>query len=217
MSIRLLIGLGNPGPEYENTRHNAGFLIIDRIAARLNVTWTRERKFDGWFARAGEIFLLKPKTFMNLSGRSVAAVTGFYKIPPADMLVIYDDIALPEGKLRLKPSGSAGGHNGIKSIIASLGSDAFPRLRFGVGAAADTTLVGHVLGRFDPATADHLHKSLENATEAAIFATLRGLEPAMNQFNTTEPPRPKPPRPLTPPSVPPAPVPPSPNHTTEPT
>lgn len=195
MPLRLLIGLGNPGPEYENTRHNAGFMILDRIASKLGVSWTNERKFHGWFTRADGLFLLKPKTFMNLSGKSVAAVSGFFKIPPADMLVIYDDTALPEGRLRMRPSGSAGGHNGIKSMIASLGSDQFPRLRFGVGAAEEKSLVGHVLGRFDPGRTDELHKSLENAAEAAIFATLRGLEAAMNRFNTVEPPRAKPVRP----------------------
>ena len=199
MPLRLLIGLGNPGPEYENTRHNAGFMILDRVALRLGAVWVKERKFDGWFARADGLYLLKPKTFMNLSGKSVAAVSGFFKIPPADMLVIYDDVALPEGKLRLKPSGSAGGHNGLKSIIASLGSDQFARLRFGVGAAEQKSLVGHVLGRFDPDSAEELHKSLEKAADAAIFASLRGLELAMNQFNTAEPPRPKPARPVPPP------------------
>ena len=198
MPTRLLIGLGNPGPEYENTRHNAGFMILDRVAARLGAGWVKERKFDGWFARAEGIYLLKPKTFMNLSGKSVAAVSGFFKIPPVEMLVLYDDVALPEGKLRIKPSGSAGGHNGLKSMIACLGSDQFPRLRFGVGAADGKSLVGHVLGKFDPASGEELHKSLEKAADAAIFVTLRGLESAMNQFNTAEPPRPKPARPAPP-------------------
>ena len=198
MPTRLLIGLGNPGSEYENTRHNAGFMILDRVAARLGAVWVKERKFDGWFARAEGVFLLKPKTFMNLSGKSVAAVSGFFKIPPVDMLVLCDDVALPQGKLRIKPGGSAGGHNGIRSMIACLGSDQFPRLRFGVGSADQKSLVGHVLGRFDPASEEELHKSLEKAADAAIFATLRGLEPAMNQFNTVEPPRPKPARPLPP-------------------
>lgn len=199
MSLRLLIGLGNPGPEYEHTRHNVGFMILDRVAKRLGAVWAKERKFDGWFARADGLFLLKPKTFMNLSGRSVAAVSGFFKIPPSEMLVLYDDVALPEGRIRIKPSGSAGGHNGIKSMISSLGSDQFPRLRFGVGAADQKSLVGHVLGRFDPAAEEELHKSLEKAADAVIFATLRGLEPAMNQFNTADPPRAKPARPLPPP------------------
>ena len=198
MPIRLLIGLGNPGPEYEKTRHNAGFMILDRVASRLGAPWVKDRKFDGWFARADGLFLLKPKTFMNLSGRSVAAVSGFFKIPPSDMLVLSDDVALPQGRIRIKASGSAGGHNGIKSMIASLGSDQFPRLRFGVGAAEEKSLIGHVLGRFDPATEEELHKSLEKAADAVIFATLRGLESAMNQFNTAEPPRPKPARPLPP-------------------
>lgn len=200
MSLRLLIGLGNPGPEYENTRHNAGFMILDRVASRLGAAWANERKFHGWFARTEGFYLLKPKTFMNLSGKSVAAVSGFFKIPPANMLVIYDDVALPLGKLRMKPTGSAGGHNGIKSMITSLGSDQFPRLRFGVGASEGHSLVGHVLGKFDSTESDELHKSLEKAADAAIFATLRGLESAMNQFNTGEPPRAKPVRPPRPPA-----------------
>ena len=193
MSIRLLIGLGNPGREYENTRHNAGFMILDRIAAREKVTFKSERKFEGHLARAGDLYLLKPQTFMNLSGRCAAAVCGFFKITPEEILVIYDDVALPEGRLRLRPGGSAGGHNGMRSLIASLGTNEFPRLRFGVGESAQKSLVGHVLGKFDPAGREELDKSLEKAADAAIIATLRGLAVAMNEFNTEEPPKPKPP------------------------
>jgi PTH1 family peptidyl-tRNA hydrolase len=191
-AIRLIAGLGNPGREYENTRHNAGFMILDRLAARFKAEWGNERKFEGRFARRGSLFLLKPQTYMNLSGRSVAAVCQFYKIQPAEVLVVYDDVDLPEGKLRLRKSGSAGGHNGMKSIIASLGTDQFPRVRFGVGGPVGKNMVGHVLGAFDPATLEGLDKSLENAVEAVSMCALRGLTAAMNHFNKEEKPKAKP-------------------------
>ena len=200
-TIRLLVGLGNPGREYENTRHNAGFMILNRLAARLEAKFANERKFEGHLARAGSLFLLKPQTFMNLSGRSVAAVCRFYQIEPAEVLVVYDDVALPEGKLRLRASGSAGGHNGMRSLIACLGTDQFPRLRFGVGASDGKSLVGHVLGAFDPASLEGLDKSLENAVEAASMAALRGLAAAMNHFNPPEKPPPKPRAPRIPPEA----------------
>lgn len=200
--IRLVTGLGNPGREYENTRHNAGFMILDRFAARHGAVFARERKFDAHFARIGPLFLLKPQTFMNLSGRSVAAVCQFYRIPPAEVLVVYDDIALPEGRLRLRLAGSAGGHNGMRSIIACLGTDQFPRLRFGVGGAEGKSLTGHVLGAFDPASRDGLDKSLENAADAVSMCALRGLAAAMNHFNKEDKPKVKPvaarPRPAAP-------------------
>lgn len=187
--IRLIAGLGNPGREYENTRHNAGFMILDRLAARLKADFASERKFEALIARSGSLFLLKPQTYMNLSGRSVAAVCQFYKIEPAEVLVVHDDVALPEGKLRIRLSGSAGGHNGMRSIIACLGTDQFPRIRFGVGAADGKNLTGHVLGAFDPATLEGLDKSLENAVEAASVCALRGLTAAMNHFNKEEKPK----------------------------
>lgn len=200
--IRLIVGLGNPGREYENTRHNAGFMILDRLAARLRVEFGNERKFEARFARSGQLFLLKPQTFMNLSGRSVAAVCQFYKIQPAEVLVVYDDVALPEGKLRLRRSGSAGGHNGMKSIIACLGTDQFPRVRFGVGAAEGKAMVGHVLGAFDPANLASLDKSLENAVDAVSMCALRGLTAAMNHFNQEEKPKAKPVAPRPPAAAP---------------
>jgi PTH1 family peptidyl-tRNA hydrolase len=200
-SIRLIAGLGNPGREYENTRHNAGFMILDRLAVKLGANFSSERKFEGHLARAGSLFLLKPQTYMNLSGRSVAAVCQFYRIEPAEVLVVYDDVALPEGRLRLRANGSAGGHNGMRSIIACLGTDQFPRLRFGVGASEGKGLVGHVLGAFDPGGREALDKSLENAAEAASICALRGLAAAMNHFNPQEKPTPKPAAPRTPKSA----------------
>ena len=189
--IRPIAGLGNPGREYENTRHNAGFMILDRLAARLRVEFGNERKFEARFARSGSLFLLKPQTFMNLSGRSVAAVCQFYKIQPAEVLVVYDDVALPEGRLRIRMGGSAGGHNGMRSIIACLGTDQFPRVRFGVGGPDGRGLVGHVLGTFDPAAQGDLDKSLENAVEAVTMCALRGLAVAMNHFNKEDKPKAK--------------------------
>lgn len=197
-ALRLVAGLGNPGKEYENTRHNAGFMILDRFARRLGVTFGNERKFEGRFARSGSLFLLKPQTYMNLSGRSVAAVCQFYKIQPAEVLIVYDDVALPEGRLRLRMGGSAGGHNGMKSLIASLGTDQFPRLRFGVGGADGKTMTGHVLGAFDSASLPELDKSLENAVDAVSMCALRGLSAAMNHFNKEEKPKAKPPAPRPP-------------------
>ncbi len=210
-AIRLIVGLGNPGREYENTRHNAGFMILDRLAKRLGVDFSNERKFEAKFARSGSLFLLKPQTYMNLSGRSVAAVCQFYKVMPAEVLVVYDDVALPEGKIRIRLSGSAGGHNGMRSIIACLGTDQFPRVRFGVGAADGKGLAGHVLGAFDPASLEGLDKSLENAVEAASMCALRGLMAAMNHFNKEDKPKPPPRTPRTP--APAAdPIPPPPQH-----
>lgn len=195
-SIRLIAGLGNPGREYANTRHNAGFMILDRLAARLGATFSNERKFEGHLAKSGALYLLKPQTFMNLSGRSVAAVCQFYRIEPAEVLVVYDDVALPEGRIRIRMGGSAGGHNGMRSMIACLGTDQFPRLRFGVGAAdGGRGLVGHVLGAFDPAGQEELNKSLENAVEAVSMCALRGLAAAMNHFNPAEKSAPKPAKP----------------------
>ena len=190
--IRLIVGLGNPGPEYARTRHNAGFMILDRLAAAQGFSFAREKKFEGLLARSGACYFLKPQTFMNLSGRSTAAVCQFFRITPAEILVVYDDTALPEGKLRLKPSGSAGGHNGMRSLIACLGTDAFPRLRFGVGGARQGELVGHVLGKFAAEELTLLDKSLENAAEAVSMIIHRGLAVAMNHFNKEPKPTPPP-------------------------
>lgn len=195
--IRLIAGLGNPGREYEQTRHNAGFMIAERVLTKLGGRdFSNERKFEGLVAKAGEFLILKPQTFMNLSGRSIGALARFHRIKPEEILVLVDDVALPEGKMRLKPEGSAGGQNGLKSIIEHLGTDKFPRLRFGIGGADKSSLSGHVLGRFDPdpAAREALDKSLEKAAEAAIFAALNGVEAAMNRYNTGDPkpPRPKP-------------------------
>ncbi|RFC48694.1 MAG: peptidyl-tRNA hydrolase, PTH1 family [Verrucomicrobia bacterium] len=184
--IRLVVGLGNPGREYEQTRHNAGFMIADRVAASLGASWTNERKFEAHLARSGSLLILKPQTYMNLSGVSVSAVARFFRLEPPEILVVCDDVALPTGRLRIRLSGSAGGQNGLKSIISALGSQNFPRLRFGVGTPEHAALSDHVLGRFPPDEKPLVDKSLENAANAVILCALRGLTAAMNHFNPSE-------------------------------
>jgi PTH1 family peptidyl-tRNA hydrolase len=148
--IRLIVGLGNPGREYESTRHNVGFWWLDEFAGRENLNFRSEVKFHGLAARGqlqgGEVALLKPQTFMNLSGRAVAAMAKFYKIEPAEILVVHDELDLPPGIARLKLGGSHGGHNGLKDIIANLGSKDFWRLRLGIGHPGDRAeVVNYVL------------------------------------------------------------------------
>jgi PTH1 family peptidyl-tRNA hydrolase len=182
--FRLIIGLGNPGREYERTRHNVGFMVLDRLAADSGANWRTEREWKAEVARQTDgVVYCKPTSFMNLSGKPVAAVARFFKVPPAEMLVIYDDLALPLGKLRFRPGGSAGGHNGIASIIEHLGTREVPRLRIGIGGAEGEGMVSHVLGRFSPAEMPALEDALNRADKAIAFAQTRGLEAAMNQFN----------------------------------
>lgn len=167
----LLVGLGNPGPEYERTRHNVGFLALDRLNERLSWSWKTERKFRAQVAR-GVIngvtcWLVKPQTFMNLSGESVGAIARYLGIQPQHVLVVIDDISLPLGVLRLREGGGSGGHNGLRSIESQLGTQMFPRLRLGVGAPeqkGDDQVVRHVLGRFQAEESGQLDQMLEAAT-----------------------------------------------------
>ena len=149
--MKLIIGLGNPGKEYENTRHNTGFMVLDRLSEKLNIEMT-QNKFKGLYGKSkykGEdVILLKPQTYMNLSGESVRQVMDFFKINQEDILVIYDDLDMPVGKLRLRQSGSAGGHNGVKSIIAHVGTQSFQRIRVGIDKHPRIKVVDYVLGRF---------------------------------------------------------------------
>jgi PTH1 family peptidyl-tRNA hydrolase len=180
--FRLVVGLGNPGREYADTRHNVGFLLVDRLAARERAEWRHERRWQADVARVGAVHFCKPLTYMNLSGQSVRAVADFYKITPGEVMVVLDDFALPLGKLRFRPSGSSGGHNGLQSVIEHLGTPAVPRLRIGIGSAERST-VDHVLGRFALAERESLAQSLDRALEAIDFAQSRGLEAAMNTYN----------------------------------
>ncbi|MDD5349026.1 MAG: aminoacyl-tRNA hydrolase [Chthoniobacteraceae bacterium] len=181
-SFRLLIGLGNPGKEYERTRHNVGFMVLDKLAARSGATWRTEKPWKAQIADCDGVVCCKPLSYMNLSGGPAQSVASFYKVPPAETLVVYDDLALPLGKLRLRPNGSAGGHNGMQSILTQFGTQEVPRLRLGIGAA-DSGMIGHVLGRFGADELPELEAALDRAVEAIEFAQNRGLQAAMNQFN----------------------------------
>lgn len=181
----LIVGLGNPGKEYEDTRHNIGFKVVDNIAKEYNIEINRQ-KFKGTYGEGfidGEkVMLLKPTTYMNLSGESVREVVDFYNLDNDDVLVIYDDISLEVGTLRIREKGSAGGHNGIKSIIAHLGSDIFPRIKVGVGQP-DVNLIKYVLGKFTKEEVTILSESIQASTKATREIIKNDVKTAMNQFN----------------------------------
>lgn len=184
--MKLIVGLGNPGKEYAGTRHNCGFMVIDRLASKLNVD-VDQNKFKGLYAKVkyhGEdIILLKPQTYMNLSGESVNAVMNFFKIDKEDLLVIYDDLDMPVGKLRLRKTGSAGGHNGIKNIILHTGSQNFNRIRVGIDRSKYIKVVDYVLSRFTKDEQDAINQGIENASDAVIDYLDHGFNHAMNRFN----------------------------------
>lgn len=184
----LIAGLGNPTKEYERTRHNAGFSVIDVLADRYGID-VSEKKHKGLCGKGiieGErVLLLKPQTFMNLSGESLRAAVDFYKLEPQDIIVIYDDISLPPGQLRIRLKGSAGGHNGIKNIIAHLGTQEFPRIKVGVGEKPPRMdLADYVLGRFSKEDQPLMDGAFKEAAEAAVMMMKDGPDRAMNHFNT---------------------------------
>ena len=184
----LIVFLGNPGPRYEMTRHNAGFMAADAMAKEKNVNINKAR-FKALTATCdigGEsVLLMKPKTFMNLSGDAVAQAARFYKIPPEHVIVVSDEISLPIGKLRIRTKGSAGGHNGLKDIIAKLGTDAFPRIRIGVGAPPhpDYDMADWVLSSFKNQDAEDMLAAAARAAQAAQCYITQGADRAMNRFN----------------------------------
>ena len=185
--MKLVVGLGNPGSRYDGTRHNVGFAAVDLLAARHGLAWqAAPRGTDALIAnwRAGGAILAKPLTFMNLSGTAMVGLLQFYKIPLEDMLVLVDEAQLEIGRLRIRPEGSAGGHNGLKSAIASFGSQVFPRLRIGVGRG-DTRrdLADHVLARFDAEERSVIDEAIGRAADAAEVFIAEGVAPAMNRFN----------------------------------
>ncbi len=184
----LIVGLGNPGREYEGTRHNVGFLTVDELAARQNLSLKKvKHRALTDMARFGEhkVLLMKPQTYMNLSGQSVGEAARFHKIPPERILVITDDTDLPPGKLRLRRRGSAGGHNGLKSLIAHLGTDEFPRIKIGVGAKPhkDYDMAAWVLGRFEPADRALMKEAILQAADAATLLLAEGPDRAMARYN----------------------------------
>ena len=188
--MKILCGLGNPGREYERHRHNVGFRVVDALASRLSAG-PAQSKWDAEISQAthrGEkLILLKPQTFMNLSGRALAQAARFYKVPPADVLVVHDELDLPFGRLQLKQGGGTGGHNGLKSIVEQLGADGFVRLRFGIGKPegpnAKERVVGWVLQGFFAEEERALDELVPAAADASLCWVEEGLASAMNRFN----------------------------------
>ena len=181
--IRLIVGLGNPGPEYERTRHNIGFMVLDRLAADWRLKWERSAKWGALWAKAEQAVLVKPMTYMNRSGAPLLAVSQFYKIAPEEILAVFDDMDLPLSRLRIRLEGGTGGHNGIDSIITTMGSDQIPRLRLGIGAAPEAGAVDYVLGRFFEEEQPLVDKTVARAVEAVKWSIDKGVVSAMNTFN----------------------------------
>ncbi|HHW03569.1 MAG TPA: aminoacyl-tRNA hydrolase [Thermoanaerobacterales bacterium] len=186
----LIVGLGNPGKEYEHTRHNVGFMVLDILAEKLD-TKINKVNFKGLLGETyfhGEkLLLLKPQTYMNLSGESVLDAAKFYKIPLSNIIVIYDDMDLPVGRLRIRPEGSSGGHRGMDSIIYQLSSDKFNRIRVGIGRPeGEKDAAGHVLGSFYGEEITKIKAAMEAAAQAALLIISKGVDEAMNKFNAFE-------------------------------
>lgn len=188
----LIVGLGNPGKEYERSRHNTGWRALDVLAERLSCKIDKA-KFQGLYGQTiyngHKVFLLKPLTYMNLSGRSVLQLSAYYNVPPERIIVLFDDISLNPGRLRIRGNGSAGGHNGMKSIIAELGSQDFPRVKIGVGAKPhpDYDLAAWVLGTFSSKEEKDLQFALDNAASAALTIIDRDVSEAANRYNGSHP------------------------------
>jgi len=187
-NVFLIVGLGNPGAEYARTRHNAGFLLVEKLAAQWKADWANERKFTARMAKAERngkrVLLCEPQTFMNLSGETVGAVMDFYHLPPGQVMVAVDDADLPFGEIRLRPGGSSGGHHGLESIEQHLGSREFARLRIGIGRKDSVRqITNHVLGKFEAGESEMLEKVLGRAAGQVECWLNEGLPKAMSQFN----------------------------------
>lgn len=196
--MKLIVGLGNPGREYESTRHNIGFMVVDKLAHELggsDAIWKKDIARKAQVARVGDVILAKPLTFMNNSGLAVGALVRFYKLAPQDLWVIHDDIDLPLGKIRIRQKGGTGGHHGIESIIAALKSDAFVRFRMGIGRGKagppdareknlhHRSVIQFVLSRFRQDEAGSLKHLVKHGMEAVQIGLLEGIDKAMNRFN----------------------------------
>jgi PTH1 family peptidyl-tRNA hydrolase len=185
--MKAIVGLGNPGPEYAATRHNVGFEVVDELARRWHVKLKKWRKVGTLaLAKDHDALLMEPATFMNLSGEAVLSVGSFYKVAPSDWLVVVDDVNLPLGRVRMRTMGSAGGHNGLKSVIQHIGPD-FARLRIGVGRGDPKwDLADHVLSRFEPEERRSVEEAIGRAADAVEMFVTEGIEPAMNRFNARD-------------------------------
>ena len=181
--VRLVVGLGNPGSEYNRTRHNVGFEVLDALASEWRLTWQHSKSWHALWAKHERAILVKPASYMNRSGEPLAAVANFYKIAPAEILVVLDDMALELGRLRLRTEGGTGGHNGLESIILQFGTEAIPRLRIGIGAAPTEGATDYVLGRFFEEERPLVQKTITRAADAVKWAIDKGVLSAMNLFN----------------------------------
>lgn len=187
-NMYLIVGLGNPGAEYARTRHNVGFLVVERLAERWQAQWSYERKFNARIARSERgdrrVLLALPQTYMNSSGEAVGEMVSFYRVPLTRLLVVVDDADLPVGELRMKPRGSSGGHHGLESIEQHVGSREYPRLRMGIGRQDGAReITAHVLGRFPSTEQDVVDKMVAVAGEQAQCWLESGVQQAMNRFN----------------------------------
>jgi peptidyl-tRNA hydrolase, PTH1 family len=186
--IRLVAGLGNPGPEYAVTRHNIGFIVVDQLAAQFGATWQRSTKWEALWVKCSTALLMKPLSFVNRSGSPLFAMAQFYKVEPNEILVVLDDFSLPLGRLRLRLGGGSGGHNGLESIIGQFGTEQIPRLRIGIGAAPREGAVDYVLSSFFDEEKPIVRSTIDRAVEAVKCAIDNDLISAMNIFNKTEEP-----------------------------
>ncbi len=196
--MKLIVGLGNPGGEYESTRHNIGFMVVERLAKELGTKtglWETDKRANALVSRIGEVLLVKPQTFMNSSGDAVKKLIDYYKLTPSDVWVIHDDIDLPLGKIRIRGQGAAGGHNGMDSIMNALKTDKIMRFRLGTGRGKESTgvnndkklrhrfVIDYVLSRFHMSEAGSFKHLVKNGAEAVLIAINEGLDKAMNRFN----------------------------------
>ena len=187
-NLYLIVGLGNPGSEYSRTRHNAGFIVVERLAERWHAGWTYEKKFNALLARAERgtrrVLLCRPQTFMNSSGEAVGAIREFYRVALSRILLVVDDADLPLGRLRMRPEGSSGGHHGLESVEQHLGTSGYARLRVGIGRLDGAReITGHVLGRFGSTEAAVADKVFTVAADQAETWLEAGIQKAMNEFN----------------------------------
>lgn len=180
--IRLVVGLGNPGKQYVGTRHNIGFAVVEQLAERAGIAFKAESKWNAQIAQDRDLTLMKPLTFMNLSGEAAGEFARFYKLASESVLVVMDDVALPLGSLRLRKSGSPGGHNGLESVMVHLSTERVPRLRLGIGASSGQ-MTDHVLGKFSAEELPLVDDCIKRAADAIDFIRSNGIEAAMNKFN----------------------------------
>lgn len=184
--MKLIVGLGNPGDQYKDTRHNIGFMVIDKLARELGrdtLAWEQNKSLNASVAKVGEVLLVKPMTFMNNSGIAVKKVLEYFKIKPEDMWVIHDDIDLPIGKIRIRLGGASAGHNGMESVMKLVGTDKFVRFRLGIGRGKEGSVIHFVLSRFTQSEAGSLKHLVKHGVDAVRIALTDGIDKAMNRFN----------------------------------